>query len=58
MTNIIAGLIGLALLLGYLGVLVWSVNSLPFTLIAAVSVAILLYDFYLSSLKRNGLARR
>ncbi len=58
MSNVIAGLIGLVILFGYLGMMVWSVASLPFTLIVAVSVAILLYDFYLSTLRGNRPRRR
>ena len=53
MINVIPGLVGLVLLLGYLGIMVWSVRALPFTLIVLVSIAILLYDFYLSAVKQS-----
>lgn len=45
MRDLIAGLIAIALLLSFLGVLIWWIKALPLTLIIAFVVALMLYDF-------------
>jgi membrane protein implicated in regulation of membrane protease activity len=41
----ITGIIGIALLLAFLGFLAWWIQELPFTIIAGAVVLLLLYDF-------------
>lgn len=42
---LVTGIIGIALLLLFLGIMVWWVKSLPFTIIVVAVVLLLLYDF-------------
>jgi hypothetical protein len=43
-TNLIAGLIGLALLAGFLGTMLWWVKAIPLTIIMLVVGALIVYD--------------
>jgi hypothetical protein len=43
--TLVTGLVGIAMLLGFLGLLVWWLKELPFTIIVVVVVLLLLYDF-------------
>lgn len=42
---LITGLIGIAILLGFIGIMVWWVKALPLILIFILVVALLVYDF-------------
>jgi uncharacterized membrane protein len=43
--TLITGLIGIAMLLSFLGILTWWIRSLPFIIIVVGVVLLLLYDF-------------
>lgn len=43
--TLITGLVGIAMLLAFLGILVWWIKALPFTIIVVVVVLLVLYDF-------------
>ena len=43
--TLVTGLIGIAMLLVFLGFLVWWIKDLPFTIIVVVVVLLMLYDF-------------
>lgn len=45
MMTFVTGLIGIALLVAFLGFLVWWIEALPLTIIVAVVVLLLIYDF-------------
>ena len=45
MMMLVTGIIGIALLLVFLGIMVWWIKSLPFTIIVVAVVLLLLYDF-------------
>jgi hypothetical protein len=43
--TLVTGLVGIAMLLVFLGFLVWWIKELPFTIIVVAVVIMLLYDF-------------
>jgi len=43
--TLVTGLVGVAMLLVFLGFLVWWIRELPFTIIVVAVVFMLLYDF-------------
>ena len=43
--TLVTGIVGIAMLLGFLGILAWWIKALPFTIIVVVVVLMLLYDF-------------
>lgn len=45
MMGFVTGVIGIALVLVFLGILVWWIKALPLTIIVVAVVALLLYDF-------------
>ncbi len=45
MMMLVTGVVGIAMLLGFLGTLVWWIKSLPLTIIVVVVVLLLVYDF-------------
>ena len=45
MMGLVTGIIGIALLIAFLGILVWWITALPLTIIVVAVVALLLYDF-------------
>jgi hypothetical protein len=53
MTNLITGLIGVAGVCAFLGILLWWIKALPLIVICVVVMALLIYDFY-QSLGANG----
>lgn len=53
MANFITGIIGLAGVLAFLGILLWWTKALPLIIICAVVMLLLLYDF-VKSLGGNG----
>ncbi len=42
---LVTGLVGIVMLLVFLGTLVWWIKALPFTIIVVVVVLMLVYDF-------------
>ena len=45
MMTFVTGVVGIVMLLGFLGILVWWIKALPLTIIVVVVVLMLLYDF-------------
>jgi hypothetical protein len=45
MMGLVTGVVGIALVLLFLGILVWWIKALPLTIIVVSVVALLLYDF-------------
>ena len=45
MMMLVTGIIGIAMLVGFLGFLVWWIRDLPFTIIVVGVILLLLYDF-------------
>jgi len=43
--TLITGLVGIALLVVFLGIMAWWIKALPFTVIVVAVVLLLLYDF-------------
>ena len=43
--TLVTGIVGIAILVVFLGILVWWIKALPFTIIAVGVVALLLHDF-------------
>lgn len=56
MTNFITGIIGIAGVLAFLGILLWWIKAVPLIIICIVVMALLLYDFWqsLGTTNRNG----
>lgn len=45
MMGLITGIVGIAMLLAFLGTLAWWIKALPFIIIVVAVVLMLLYDF-------------
>jgi uncharacterized membrane protein len=45
MMTLVTGLVGITILLVFLGTLVWWIKALPFTIIVVAVVLMLVYDF-------------
>ncbi len=45
MMMLVTGIIGMAMMVGFLGFLVWWIKDLPFTIIVVGVVLLMLYDF-------------
>jgi membrane protein implicated in regulation of membrane protease activity len=58
MTNLITGLIGIAMVVTFLGFLAWWLQELPFTIIVIGVVLMLLYDFVRSLRGGNSVGGR
>ena len=54
MTNLVTGLIGLAGLFAFLGILLWWIKAAPLIIICVGVAALLAYDFYQSLKQTNG----
>ncbi len=54
MTNLVTGLIGLAGLLAFLGILLWWIKAVPLIIICVVVAALLAYDVYRSLRQTDG----
>jgi hypothetical protein len=52
--NLITGLVGIALLVGFLGILVGWLKALPLIVIAVGCVLLLIYDFISTLRESNG----
>lgn len=53
MTNLVTGIIGIASVIAFLGVLLWWIKAVPLIIICAGVMALLAYDFW-QSLRANG----
>lgn len=53
MTNIVTGIIGIASVIAFLGVLLWWIREAPLIIICVGVMALLIYDFW-QSLRTNG----
>jgi len=58
MTNLITGIVGIAMVVTFLGFLAWWLKELPFTIIVIAVVIMLLYDFVRSLRGGNDRAGR
>lgn len=54
MTNLVTGVIGIAGLFAFLGILLWWIKAVPLIVICIVVAALLAYDFYQSLRRTNG----
>jgi hypothetical protein len=54
MTNFIAGIIGIAGVLAFLGILLWWTKALPLIVVVTVVMLLLLVDFVQSQRAGNG----
>ena len=54
MTNVITGIIGIAGVLAFLGLLLWWIKAVPLIVISIIVVALLVYDFWKSLRTTNG----
>ena len=52
--NLIAGLIGIALLAGFLGIMMWWIKAVPIILICLIAVGLLVEDFIAELRRANG----
>lgn len=50
---LVTGLVGIVILLVFLGTLVWWIKALPFTIIVVVVVLMLVYDFVQTLVHRD-----
>lgn len=57
MMALVTGIVGIVLLLVFLGIMAWWVKALPFTIIVVVVVLLLLYDF-VQTLRYGDTSRR
>jgi hypothetical protein len=53
MTNLITGVIGIAGVLVFLGILLWWIKALPLIIICVIVMAMLIWDFY-GTLRSDG----
>lgn len=54
MTNLVTGLIGIAAVLTFLGILLWWIKAVPLIIICVIVMALLIWDFYKSLREANG----
>ncbi len=52
MMTLVTGIVGIAMLLGFLGILLWWIKALPLIIIVVGVVLMLLYDF-VQTLRRD-----
>lgn len=45
MMTLVTGIVGIAMLVVFLGILLWWIKALPLTIIVVVVVLLLIYDF-------------
>jgi hypothetical protein len=53
MTNLVTGVIGIAGVLTFLGILLWWIKAVPLIIICVVVMALLIWDFYQSLREAN-----
>lgn len=54
MTNFITGIIGIAGVVAFLGILLWWIKAVPLIIVCIVVIALLVYDFWQSLGTPNG----
>ena len=54
MMTLVTGMIGIAMVLGFLGIMLWWVKALPLIIIVVVVMALLIYDFVLTLREERG----
>jgi hypothetical protein len=54
MTNLITGIIGIAGIVAFLGILLWWIKAVPLIIICVIVMALLVYDFWQSLRSTNG----
>jgi hypothetical protein len=54
MMTLVTGIIGIAMVLGFLGIMLWWVKALPLIIIVVVVMALLIYDFVLTLREERG----
>jgi hypothetical protein len=54
MTNLITGIIGIAGVVAFLGLLLWWIKAVPLIIICVIVMALLIYDFVQSLRSTNG----
>lgn len=54
MMNFVTGIIGIAMVCAFLGIMVWWIKALPLIIIVALVVALLIVDFVQSLRTGNG----
>jgi hypothetical protein len=54
MTNLITGIIGIAGVVAFLGILLWWIKAVPLIVICVIVMALLTYDFWQSLRSSNG----
>jgi hypothetical protein len=52
--TLITGIIGIAMVLGFLGIMLWWVKALPLIIIVVVVMALLIYDFVMTLREERG----
>lgn len=55
--NLITGLIGIALLVGFLGIMMWWIKAVPIILICLIAVGLLVEDFVAELKRTNGASK-
>jgi hypothetical protein len=58
MMTFVTGIIGIALLVAFLGIMVWWIKALPFTIIVLAVLAMMLWDFVQTLKSSDGGASR
>ena len=48
MMTLVTGIIGIAMVLGFLGIMLWWVKALPLIIIVVLVMALLIYDFVMT----------
>jgi len=56
--TLVTGIVGIAMMVVFLGFLVWWIKALPFTIIAVGVVLLMLWDFVQTLRSGNGAAGR
>ena len=54
MMTLVTGIIGIAMVLGFLGIMLWWVKALPLIIIVVVVMALLIYDFVMTLREERG----
>jgi hypothetical protein len=54
MTNLITGIIGIAGVIAFLGLLLWWIKAVPLIIICVIVMALLVYDLWQSLQSSNG----
>jgi hypothetical protein len=58
MTNLITGIIGIAGVVAFLGILLWWIKAVPLIIICVIVMALLIYDLWQSLRSTNGNSAR